>query len=373
MHQNQMRYKINIKNYMYTFIVILFCLLAFSSLISAHEVRPAYLEIKELNLEINQQKFSSYQFLWKTPAQGEMRLALNVILPKDCHNIGYLRTIKVNAAVVQHWRSQCESGIRGKTISIENLEASLTDVILLYRPIDGADITLRILGSNPQAQIPVRQLGWTAAKTYFSFGVEHILSGIDHLLFVFCLLLLINNRKRLFGAITAFTAAHSITLASTMFGWVHLASAPVEAAIALSIVFLAAEIIHRQNGKKGTIQRWPWLAAFGFGLLHGFGFAAALRDIGLFEEAITIALIFFNLGIEFGQILFVICVLAIWSLWRRYAPNLKHVLSLRYAAKLKYVLNFSPSYLKIMPFTIGVVASYWFLERTIDIFKNSII
>src|SRR6185436_18945687 len=106
-------------------------------------------------------------------------------------------------------------------------------------------------------------------------GVEHILFGFDHLLFVFCLLLLVGDLRRLLGAVTAFTVAHSITLAGTTFGWLHLSSAPVEASIALSIMFVAAEIIRARGGGGGVMQRWPWIASFAFGLLHGFGFASA--------------------------------------------------------------------------------------------------
>ncbi|WP_438864460.1 HupE/UreJ family protein [Neptunicella sp.] len=315
----------------------------FASTVSAHEVRPAYLDVREITS-------TTYDFLWKTPAQGDMRLNLNVILPHECHITGMVRTTKVKGAAVQTWRSQCDGGLLGKTIYIENLEASLTDALLQYEPLVGEGLTLRILGSAPYAHIPIKRHGWIAAKTYLGFGVTHILAGIDHLLFVFCLILIIKSRRQLLGAITAFTIAHSITLIGTTLGWVHLPTAPVEASIALSIAFLAAEVIQAQKGKVGTIHRWPWLAAFGFGLLHGFGFATALNDIGIGEDSIPISLFFFNVGIELGQLLFVICILMICKIGKKYFAN-NSLISMRY-----------------VPLSVGVLSSYWFIERTMDIF-----
>lgn len=310
-----------------------------------HEVRPAFLEIQEIETEV-------YDILWKTPAQGNMRLDLNVVLPSGCENIGQIRSVKINAAIEQKWRSQCIGGLEGKTIGIENLRASLTDTILRYIPLNGTVKTIRILGSNPIAEIPTKQSRWAIADTYTRFGIEHILSGIDHLLFIFCLILLLDFRKRLFWAITAFTLAHSITLALTALDLVRLPSVPVEALIALSIMYLAKEILHKRQGKTGTITRWPWIATFGFGLLHGFGFASALRDIGLPDGAISTALLFFNLGVELGQLVFVLCLFGALSFWRRYAQ----IHFIRYAI--------------CVPYFIGIVASYWFIERTLAIFSG---
>lgn len=311
----------------------------------AHEVRPAFLEIQEIETGV-------YDIVWKTPAQGNMRLALNVTLPSSCENIGQIRSVKINAAIEQKWRSHCEGGLEGKPIGIENLRASLTDTILRYIPLNGTVKTIRILGSKPMAEIPEKQSHWAIADTYTRFGIEHILSGIDHLLFISCLILLLGFRKRLFWAITAFTLAHSITLALTALNLVRLPSVPVEALIALSIMYLAQEILYKRQGKNGTISRWPWIATFGFGLLHGFGFASALRDIGLPDGAISIALLFFNIGVELGQLVFVLCLFGVLSLWRRYA-------------QIHFI-----SYAICVPYFIGIVASYWFIERTIAIFSG---
>jgi hydrogenase/urease accessory protein HupE len=306
----------------------------------AHEVRPAFLQIREIEP-------STYDVLWKTPAQGDLRLALNVVLPRDCQSSGVPRMTLVNAAVIEHWRSTCEGGIAGKQIVFENLATTLTDVIVSFEPIAGSSRTLRVNGAAPSVVVPARQAWIEVAGTYFRLGVEHILFGFDHLLFVLCLLMLVDRRKRLLAAITAFTIAHSITLAGTTFGWLRLPSAPVEACIALSIALLAAEIVKMRSGRISTTQRWPWIAAFGFGLLHGFGFASALHDIGLPEAGVPLALLFFNLGVEAGQILFVAVVLASMFLWRRCAPR-------------------PPVWAwRAPPYIAGVAASLWFIERTV--------
>jgi hydrogenase/urease accessory protein HupE len=251
---------------------------------------------------------------------------------------------------VQRWRSACKSDLRGQKIVIENLQTSLTDVILHFAPLVGPARTLRLDGAAPAIVIPAVPARWEVAGGYFQMGVEHILFGIDHLLFVFCLLLLVGDLKRLLGAVTAFTLAHSITLAGTTLGWLHLATAPVEACIALSIALVAAEIVKAHRGSTtGFTQRWPWLAAFAFGLLHGFGFAAALRDIGLPDGAIPLALLFFNLGVEAGQILFVGIVMTVVFAWRRYAP-----------APSGWVRS-APAYFA------GVIACFWFFERALHI------
>lgn len=323
-------------------IAALLMLMFIASIAAAHEVRPAFLQIREIEP-------ATYDVMWKTPAQGDMRLALNVILPMECADAAARRATLVRAAVIEHWRTACAGGLPGKRIVIEHLETSLTDAIVRFEPLDGSVKTLRMNGATPAMAIPQQQSAAEVGGTYFRLGVEHILFGFDHLLFVLCLLMLVDNLKRLLGAITAFTVAHSITLAGTTFGWLRLASAPVEACIALSIAFVAAEILQSRRGRPGTTQRWPWIASFCFGLLHGFGFAAALHDIGLPDDAVPLALLFFNLGVEAGQILFVCCVLVLVFAFRRYAPKL-------------------PAWAwRAPPYAAGIIASFWFIERTVRI------
>ncbi|MBM0106589.1 HupE/UreJ family protein [Steroidobacter sp. S1-65] len=308
----------------------------------AHEIRPAYLQIREI-------ESSTYDVLWKTPAQGDMRLALNAVMPTSCRNLGVTRGTLVNAAAIEQQRIVCEGGIAGRRIVFENLATTLTDVIVRFEPLSGAPRLLRVTGATPFVEIPTQQSVFAIAASYFSFGVEHILLGFDHLLFVLCLLMLIDERKSLLLAITAFTLAHSLTLAGTTFGWLRFASAPVEASIALSIAFLAAEIVKQRAGRTRSTQLHPEIAAFGFGLLHGFGFASALQDIGMPEDALPLALVSFNLGVETGQIVFVTAVLALTGLWQRYVRALP--LSLYRASA----------------YMAGVTASFWFIERSVRI------
>jgi hydrogenase/urease accessory protein HupE len=324
-------------------ILLLLAIGAIAEAAAAHEIRPAFLQIREIEP-------ATYDLLWKTPAQGDMRLALNVILPRECADLGAPRVTLVHAAVIERRRSRCNGGLLGKRVVIENLETSLTDVIVRFEPMEGSPKTLRVDGAGPVLMIPERQPWSAVAGAYFHLGVEHILFGFDHLLFVLCLLLLVKDFKRLLAAITSFTVAHSITLAATTFGWLSLAAAPVEACIALSIALLAAGIVKPRDANSDVAQRWPWIASFGFGLLHGFGFAAALRDIGVPEDAVPLALLFFNLGVEAGQIVFVAVVLALLFLLRAYAP--------RPPAAVR----------RAPPYIAGIVASYWFIERTMRIF-----
>jgi hydrogenase/urease accessory protein HupE len=314
----------------------------------AHEIRPAFLQIREIEPQV-------YDFLWKTPARGEMRLALNIIQPDGCANVSEPRSTMVGGAVIQRWRARCPQGLVGQPIRIENLSHTLTDAIVRFEPLEGSPRTLRVRPEDPVAVIPARQAWTEVAGTYFVLGVEHILLGFDHLLFVLALLLLVRDVKRLVGAITAFTVAHSLTLAGTTFGWVKLPSAPVEATIALSIMFVAVEIMRVRAGQASLTARLPWIASFAFGLLHGFGFAGALREIGMPEDAAPLALLFFNLGVEAGQLTFIAAVLALMFLWRRFAPA-----GIR-TPQVDTIAWRAPVYL------IGAMAAYWFIERTAGI------
>lgn len=305
----------------------------------AHEIRPAYLQIREVEP-------GTYDLLWKTPAQGDMRLALNIILPEACTDAAEPRAMMVDGAVIERWRTTCAGGIIGRTIGIENLSQTLTDAIVRFEPLDGLVKTLRVTPDKPEFAIPEKQAWTEAAQTYFGLGVEHILFGFDHLMFVLALLILVRQLKALLLAVTAFTVAHSLTLAGTTFGWVALPSAPVEATIALSIMFVAVEIMRVRAGRPSLTAMMPWLASFSFGLLHGFGFAGALREVGIPEDAVGTALLFFNLGVEAGQLLFIATVLATVLAWKRMKVP-------------------TPQWAWQAPvYFIGVCSAYWFIERT---------
>jgi hydrogenase/urease accessory protein HupE len=187
------------------------------------------------------------------------------------------------------------------------------------------------------------------ARAYLRLGTEHIWGGIDHLLFILALLIVVKGTRRLVATVTAFTLAHSLTLAAATLGFVHVPQAPIEAAIALSIVFVACEIVHSRQNRPGLTERWPWLVAFAFGLLHGFGFASALNEVGLPQNAIPVALLFFNLGVEVGQLLFIAAVLAVIALTRKLARSFT-VSPPRWAWRLP-------------PYAIGGVAAFWLIQR----------
>jgi hydrogenase/urease accessory protein HupE len=194
------------------------------------------------------------------------------------------------------------------------------------------------------------------AGTYLALGVEHILLGIDHLLFVLALLFLVGNWPRLIGTVTAFTLAHSLTLAAATLGWIRLPTAPVEAVIALSIVFVAVEILHARRGRAGLAARLPWVVAFVFGLLHGLGFASALRDIGLPEHAVPLALACFNVGVELGQLLFIGGVFGL--LW------LLRLLVVRPVAGATGPWQRAERFSVPTAYVVGTVAMFWVFERT---------
>ena len=245
------------------------------------------------------------------------------------------------------------------------------DEIALPWQREGAMMTVNWLGEEPITNFVGKDGGtiklylaeflagsgsiWAGAKRYTLLGIEHILVGIDHLLFVLALLLVVGGGWKLVKTITAFTVAHSITLGLATLGYINLPAAPVEAAIALSIVFLCVEIVHAQQGRAGITFTYPWIVAFSFGLLHGLGFAGALSEIGLPPSEIPLALLFFNVGVEIGQLIFVFGVLAIVMLLR-YSVGVTRDSSIRLRSE------------RVTVYVIGVLASYWLIERGLTIF-----
>jgi hydrogenase/urease accessory protein HupE len=304
----------------------------------AHELRPGYLELRQTGPE-------TFDVLWKVPARGGERLPLHPRLPDGCEPIRSVVTHDLGNAFADRWAVRHPGGLAGGTVAIEGLERTLTDVLVRVAWSGGASQVERLTPGAPTCRIAAAPSALDTAGTYLTLGVEHILFGIDHLLFVLALLLLVDGPGRLVGAITAFTVAHSVTLGAAALGWVHVPQAPVEAAIALSVVFVATEIVHDHQGRAGITKRAPWIAAFAFGLLHGFGFAGALAEIGLPEQSIPLALLSFNLGVEFGQLAFVAAALAPITIATRLTDG-----RLRWLRPL-------PAY------GIGSVAVYWLIER----------
>lgn len=304
----------------------------------AHELQPGYLELRLIDTDL-------YAVVWKTPAQNGRPMAISARLPDSCVLNTPGQPIWDGSAFVSRWTTRCPGGLDGGVINIEGLEQTSTDVLVRFELPGGGSGVQRLTASRPSFTVPSRPGTVEVAGVYFRYGVGHILSGADHLLFVLALLFLVQGWKRVVGTITAFTVAHSITLAAATFGGVHVPGPPVEAVIALSIVFVAAEIIHGRQGRPGAAVKWPWLVAFAFGLLHGFGFAGALSDVGLPQQAIPLALFFFNVGVEVGQLLFVALVALTMVVVRRMVVR-------------------RPRWIEIVPpYAIGTVAMFWVFER----------
>jgi hydrogenase/urease accessory protein HupE len=323
---------------------ILLLLLCCSSAF-AHEVRPAYLELRQTGPE-------TYDALWKVPGQGEnLRLGLYVELPANCTNVTEPRASMINNAYTERWTVKSAGGLTGGTIHIAGLTATTTDVLVRLERLDGTTQVTRLTPSAPSFVVEAAPRALQVARTYLVLGVEHILGGIDHLLFVLALLILVKGTRRLIATVTAFTLAHSLTLAGATLGFVHVPGRPVEAAIALSIVFVAAEIIHSRRGMIGLTERFPWIVAFTFGLLHGFGFASALNEVGLPQSAIPVALLFFNVGVEIGQLLFIASVFAVIALARQVTRRIGMS---------------QPAWAwRVPPYAIGGVAAFWIIQRIV--------
>lgn len=309
---------------------------------AAHEIRPAYLEIRDTGETIN--------ILWKQPVAGNRTIAIRPHLSAGWLEPEAARSRTTGSALIREWTiTPPHAPLTGQTLTIEGLDATITDVLLRITWPDGTQTVRMIHPDDPTTEIAGAAGGGTAIGQYLWLGMTHIWGGIDHLLYVFGLVLLVMYLKPLLATLTAFTAAHSITLAATTLGLVQVPQAPVEAFIALSIVYLAVELVGRERGETGWAGRHPWLVAFPFGLLHGFGFAGALRDIGLPAGDIPSALLFFNLGIEAGQVAFVLAVLAIAWLLGRAGPL------------------WLPALQRASPYVIGSLASYWVIGRTIQV------
>lgn len=317
-------------------------ILALTGTAAADIFQPAYLEIRETGGD-------QYDVLWKVPALGDnQRLAAYVRFPDGTENITEPNPFISNGAWVERWKIRHDGGLVGKTVSIEGSASGVSDIIARVERLDGSSQVERLEIGAPTFEVRPPAGTGEIAWSYTVLGVEHILGGIDHLLFVLALLLIVRGGKRIVATITAFTIAHSITLVAATVGLLQVPGPPVEAIIALSIVFVAAEVIHGLRGKPGLTARAPWLVAFSFGLLHGFGFAGALSEVGLPQTAIPVALLMFNVGVEIGQLVFVAVVLSAGALVGRFLAR-----SMEWAMPLA-------------AYAIGSVAALWTIERVLS-------
>ena len=306
---------------------------------AAHEVRPGYLELRETSPDV-------FRVLWKKPARGDLILKIDPVFSTGCVVVGIGSEDVRGGAYVARATLECDSGIRGETIEIAGLETTLTDVLVRVYYADGQQETHLVQPNDTSVVIGGPSGTLQRMFAYTRLGIEHIALGIDHLLFVLGLLLIVSSWTMLLKTVTAFTLAHSITLGIATLGFARVPELPLNAVIALSILFLGPEIVRVWRGETSFTIRHPWVVAFAFGLLHGFGFASGLTAMGLPQNEIPLALLFFNVGVELGQLAFVFLVLGLARSFR--------VLEIRWPRRSELV----PGY------TVGSLGALWFIERT---------
>jgi hypothetical protein len=331
------------------------CALLLASLLGAapvlaHRLSPAFFGLVETAP-------NAFDVQWKVSISGGLAAVLEPQIPAGCSLAEPVRTYVVDDVRLQHGAIACPGGLAGKAFTVNGLAETQTDVLLRVDYLDGTSSNQRLTPAAPSVTIPDRPSAFDVVQTYLVLGVEHILLGIDHLLFVLALLLIVRGVRRLVATVTAFTVAHSITLGAATLGFVSVPSAPVEAIIALSILFLASELAReRAAAARGPqraaslTSRFPWIVAFAFGLLHGFGFAGALSEVGVPQHAVPLALLFFNVGVELGQLLFIAAVFGFAWLVRLAAVRVPAL------------------WPRAVAYGVGSVAAFWVVERTLGVF-----
>ena len=314
--------------------------LACTAVATGHEVRPAYLEITET-------ADRGVEILWKQPVVGDRAVRLVPYLSN-----GWLdgdpaaQELTLNH-LIRVWRPAGGAGsdLEDAAITIEGLERTITDVLVRITLADGRELERFLTPDETSLTISFADRPALSAPVYLQLGFEHILGGLDHLAFVLLLLILIGGGRRLVAAVTAFTLAHSLTLALAALDLVRVDAATVEAVVALSIVFLAVELVHAARGRAGLTSRRPWLVPFGFGLLHGLAFAGTLVEVGLPPGGIVLSLLLFNVGVELGQLLFIAAALAAFRALAQHGWRM-------------------PAWTRLAPsYAVGALAMFWFIDR----------
>nr|WP_170340090.1 HupE/UreJ family protein [Ruegeria arenilitoris] len=308
----------------------------------AHALDPGYLDLNELAP-------GTWRILWRIPDVNGQPMEIDAVLPDHCAPAHGPAPTAENQAWVSSWIAECDAEIAGHVVAIDGLERQQNDVLLRVRPLNAEPVTLRFTPDEAELTVPAEPTIWSVFGSYFLLGFEHILGGWDHLLFVFALFVLVRNPWRLVGAITAFTVAHSLTLAMATLGFLNVPAGPVEAVIALSIVFLALEILRHKEGELRLSEQYPWIVCFSFGLLHGLGFAGALAEIGLPSQEIPAALLAFNIGVEAGQLAFIAVLALLIAMWRLIAPR-----------NADWVTHLA---IPVTGYAIGCISLYWLIER----------
>jgi len=323
------------------FAAALLVLLAGLPAAHAHESRPAYLEIKETAP-------GRYSILWRTPVLAGMRLPVALKLPEGVRNVEEPSVQELTDSQLERRSIDAgPDGLAGKRIEFPGLQLTITDVLVRIERLDGTHSTEIVRPQRPWLEIAAPRGAWASARLFVGQGIEHILLGVDHLLFVLGLLAIVRTPWMLVKTITAFTLAHSLTLAAATFGVASVPAAPLNVAIALSILFLGPEIVRARRGGTSFTIRHPWVVAFAFGLLHGFGFASGLAALGLPKGEIPLALLAFNVGVEIGQLAFVALVLLLvraFTVLRVQWPRLAEL---------------APAYV------VGSLGAFWTIQRVV--------
>lgn len=315
----------------------------------SHEVRPALLKITETGP-------SHYDVFWKQPVMGDTAIRLSPHLSSGWLEARPNDEYTAPGFLVRTWTVAAKAPLDGQRLSIDGLDKTITDVLVEVDLADGRRIETVLKPDRPSVDLNLAKApGPPGVPAYLKLGVRHILTGIDHLAFVLGLLLLVGANRNLIKAITAFTVAHSLTLAAASLGWVHAPSALIESLVALSIVFVAAELARLPGGSPSLTRQHPWVVAFTFGLLHGLAFAGALAEVGLPPHAVVTSLLLFNVGVEIGQLMFVGAAVAVILLLRR--------------LRARAGLDLTRSARLVPPYSIGSFAAFWFLERVLVAFQ----
>lgn len=306
----------------------------------AHDSRPATLEIRQTAAE-------RYELLWRVPVMAGNRLPVKLKLPLGVRNLTEPAVQELSDSLLERRLVEAPGGLGGQRIEFPGLQATIADVLVRVQGLDDSEpSTTLVRASQPWIDIAAPAGGaWAIFSGFVGHGIDHILFGYDHLLFVLALMMIVRNIRALILTVTAFTLAHSITLALATLGVVQVPGPPVEAAIAFSIMLVAAETVRLRAGQPSLTADRPWLIAFCFGLLHGFGFAGALAELGLPRDEVPLALFAFNVGVELGQLAFIAAVLAVAAVARKF--------SIRGVDRV----------LRWAPYAIGSFAAFWFVER----------
>jgi hypothetical protein len=308
---------------------------------AAHALNPALLELEEDEPGI-------VRVVWKVTVSENSADDFSPSLP-GCNDLSSHASTHVGVGIVSSWTVRCEHPLAGTSVGVRGLVTTAEETLLRVRLADGRHFTTVLRARAADFVIPAKVAPLKVVAAYTLLGVRHIASGTDHLAFVLGLIFLIGIRRKLFAAVTAFTAAHSLTLGLSTFGLISVPSALTEAFIALSILFLAVEVARPVGERSAWSVRWPWVLAFGFGLLHGLGFAGALAEVGIPAGDIPYALCAFNLGVEVGQLAFIASVITLAKIAR--------------AALRPFPLATPEAATRAGAWIIGTASAYWTFDR----------